>query len=35
VAKNARLGLESKTGKKIISGDNFKFLSERKKIGDK
>ncbi|KKS35366.1 MAG: hypothetical protein UU95_C0002G0072 [Parcubacteria group bacterium GW2011_GWC2_42_12] len=35
VAKNARLELESKTGKKVVSGNNFKFLSERKKIGDK
>lgn len=32
VAKNARLELERKTGKKIVSGGNFKFLSERKKL---
>lgn len=32
VAKNARLELEQKTGKKIVSGNNFKFLSEQKRI---
>jgi len=30
VAKNARLELEQKTGKKIVSGNNFKFLSGQK-----
>jgi len=32
IAKNARLELEQKTGKKVVSGDNFKFLAERKKL---
>ncbi len=32
VAKNARLELESKTGKSVVSGNNFKKLSERKKL---
>lgn len=32
VAKNARLELEQKTGKKVVSGNNFKTLLERKKI---
>jgi 1,6-anhydro-N-acetylmuramate kinase len=32
VAKNARLELEQKTGKKIVSGENFK-LSQNKKDG--
>lgn len=32
VAKNARLELEQKTGKKVVSGNNFKNLLERKKI---
>jgi hypothetical protein len=32
VAKNARLELERKTGKKIISGNNFKFLSGQRKL---
>ena len=32
VAKNARLELEQKTGKKVVSGRNFKQLSEQKKI---
>lgn len=32
VAKNARLELESKTGKSIVSGNNFKKLPERKKL---
>jgi len=35
VAKNARLELEKKTGKKVVSGNNFKFLSERKKLKSK
>jgi len=25
IAKNARLELEQKTGKKVVSGENFKF----------
>ncbi|MDZ7587063.1 MAG: BRO family protein, partial [Patescibacteria group bacterium] len=32
VAKNARLELEQKTGKKVVSGRNFKRLSEREKL---
>lgn len=32
IAKNARLELEQKTGKKVVSSNNFKFLSERKKL---
>lgn len=32
VAKNARLELEQKTGKKIVSGKNVKSLAERKRI---
>lgn len=32
VAKNARLELESKTGKSIVSGNNFKKSSEPKKL---
>ncbi len=35
VAKNARLELEQKTGKKIVSGNNFKKIVERKKIRNK
>ena len=35
IAKNARLELEQKTGKKVVSGNNFKFLSERKKLKSK
>ncbi|OGH71750.1 MAG: antirepressor [Candidatus Magasanikbacteria bacterium RIFCSPLOWO2_01_FULL_43_20b] len=31
IAKNARLELEQKTGKKVVSGNNLRFLSERKK----
>ncbi|MDO8618248.1 MAG: Bro-N domain-containing protein [Candidatus Uhrbacteria bacterium] len=31
VAKNARLELEEKTGKKVVSGNSFKLLSARKK----
>lgn len=30
VAKNARLELEQKTGKKVVSGNNFKLLLEKK-----
>jgi hypothetical protein len=32
VARNARLELEQKTGKKVVSGNNFKFLSEQKRL---
>jgi len=32
VAKNARLELEAKTGKRVVSPANFKFLNERKKL---
>jgi len=32
VARNARLELEQKTGKKIVSGDNFKTLQNRKVV---
>ena len=32
IAKNARLELEQKTGKKVISGNNFKTLPEQKKL---
>ncbi|MFZ2226350.1 MAG: BRO family protein [Candidatus Moraniibacteriota bacterium] len=32
VAKNARLELEQKTSKKVVSGNNFKFLSGQKKL---
>ena len=32
VAKNARLELEQKTGRKIVSENNFKKISERKKL---
>ncbi|MFA6437069.1 MAG: Bro-N domain-containing protein [Candidatus Paceibacterota bacterium] len=32
VAKNARLELEQKTGKKIVSGENFKFPISRKRL---
>lgn len=35
IAKNARLELEQKTGKKVVSGNNFKFLSQRKKFKSK
>ncbi len=35
VAKNARLELEQKTGKKIVSGGNFKSLREHKKLKGK
>ncbi len=31
IAKNARLELESKTGKKVVSGKNFLLLSARRK----
>lgn len=32
IAKNARLELEQKTGKKVVSDNNFKVLSQRKKL---
>lgn len=32
IAKNARFELEEKTGKKVVSGKNFKALSSRKKL---
>ncbi len=32
IAKNARLELERKTGKKIVSGENFKLLSNKNKL---
>ena len=32
VAKNARLELEQKTGRKVVSGNNFKTLSGQKKL---
>jgi len=32
VARNARLELEQKTGKKIVSADNFKTLENKKRI---
>ncbi len=32
VARNARLELEKKTGKKVVNKNNFKSLSERKKL---
>jgi len=35
VAKNARLELEQKTGKKVVSGRNFKRLPEQKKLKGK
>ena len=35
VAKNARLELEQKTDKKVVSGRNFKQLSEQKKLKGK
>ncbi len=35
VAKNARLELEQKTGKKVVSGRNFKQLPEQKKLSKK
>ena len=35
VAKNARLELEQKTGKKVVSGNNFKTLPEQKKLKNK
>ena len=31
IAKNARLELEQKTGKKVVSGNNFKILPEQEK----
>lgn len=35
IAKNARLELEQKTGKKVVSGSSFKTLPERKKLNEK
>jgi len=35
VAKNARLELKQKTGKKVVSGRNFKQLPEQKKLRGK
>ena len=35
IAKNARMELEEKTGKKVVNGNNFKTLQERKKIKSK
>ena len=35
VAKNARKELETKTGKKVISADNFRLPENRKQINDK
>jgi len=35
IAKNARLELEQKTGKKVVSGNNFKALPEQKKLKGK
>jgi DNA-damage-inducible protein D len=35
VAKNARLELEQKTGKKVVSGRNFKEMREQKKLKGK
>ncbi|MEK7065080.1 MAG: BRO family protein [Patescibacteria group bacterium] len=32
IAKNARLELEQKTGKKVVTGNNYKFLSEQKRL---
>ena len=32
IAKNARLELEQKTGKKVVSGKNFKALPKQKKL---
>ena len=34
VARNARLELEQKTGKKIVSADNFKNLENKKVVAD-
>ncbi|MBI4992947.1 MAG: hypothetical protein HZC26_02315 [Candidatus Magasanikbacteria bacterium] len=34
IAKNARMELEQKTGKKVVSGNNLKFLSARRKLGN-
>ena len=31
IAKNARLELEQRTGKKVVSNDNFKQLSENRR----
>jgi NAD-dependent DNA ligase len=35
IAKNARLELEQKTGKRVVSGSNFKTLPEQKKLKDR
>jgi len=35
IAKNARLELEKKTGKKVVNKNNFKGLPEQKKLKDK
>jgi len=35
IAKDARLALEQKTGKKVISGENFLPPSKQKKLGKK
>ncbi len=35
VAKNARKELETKTGKKVVSGENFKLPENRKQIDSK
>jgi len=35
IAKNARIELEQKTGKKVVSGRNFKSLPERKRLKSK
>lgn len=34
VARNARLELEQKTGKKIVSAENFKILQQRKVVAE-
>lgn len=35
IAKNARLELEQKTGRRVVSGSNFKALSGQRKLKDK
>jgi DNA-damage-inducible protein D len=35
VARNARLELEQKTGKKVVSENNFKSLAEQKRLKSK
>lgn len=32
IAKDARVALEQKTGKKVVSGNNFKILKNKKQI---